>query len=322
MRTLFLGSFGYGNLGDEACLLEALHHFPTAAAHVCSADPVFTAASVPGLCGFIRERREIAALRPQRVVIGGGGIGFMPSIRDVLHWAADAQGLGAEIHLHNIGVALMQDLAWLAAPEVQRVLRGLSSCSVRDDLSCFCMRLWPGAPVPRITRYPERMLPPDATLLSRLPAGRRLLGISITGQAAMRNALKQDGARVHRWLQDYAGCTVVPIISTVIPGAAEEDDIAGFRHFAAGFLPGFDICCPEFLDPGWWRGNMTALRLKAIIGALDMLLTQRKHNLLHAIGAGVATTGIHPAADDSIARVFYTLRDELAHGSGQLALRC
>ena len=28
MRTAFIGAYGYGNLGDELCLIEAMQEFP------------------------------------------------------------------------------------------------------------------------------------------------------------------------------------------------------------------------------------------------------------------------------------------------------
>ena len=319
MKTLFLGSYGFGNLGDELCLIEAMEAFPSSEVWAFSADPAFTASGVKGIDGFISQRPEIKQLKPERVVLGGGGVGFFPSIRDMLHWMYDAMRLGAVCHIHNIGVANMSDLSWVEVPEVQKVLANLASCSVRDDMSWMCMKLWPASIKPSITFYPETTLPADPALLSLMP-GKPSIGISVTGQKAMRNALQTNKQLVLDKLADYPGHTIVPIVSTVSLSDTEEDDVAGFEFFRSLCLPTLTVACPMFLDKRWWRANMTPLRLKGLIGGLDVLFTQRKHNLIHAIGTRTVAVGIFPEDDDSIARIFFTLRGKLPPGSSQLAL--
>ncbi len=320
VKTLFLGSYGYGNLGDELCLIEAMNAFPSSEVWAFSADPDYTRALVPGIEGCIKNRAEANALKPQRVVLGGGGVGFFPSIRDMLHWMDDLRGAGAKCHIHNIGVAMMEDLSWVNAPEVQRVLGALASCSVRDDISSFCMRLWPAQLRPKITLYPERLLTPDPALTSAMPSRRRTIGVSVTGQGLMREALRNNRERVAAKLEPYRDYAVVPVISTVSLTDSEEDDIAGFGVFRELFLGDFNVVCEQFLDKAWWRQNMTPLRLKGIIGELDVLFTQRKHNLIHAIGTGTKAVGMFPSIDDSIARIFFSLRDLMPRDSSQLSL--
>jgi hypothetical protein len=320
-RTLFLGSYGHGNLGDELCLIEAMQAFPSSEAWTFSTDPAFTAHCVPGLAGFIPGREGIPALRPQRVVLGGGGIGFFPAIRNLLHWAHDALALGAEIHIHNIGVARMEDRAWAEAPEVQRVMAALATCSVRDELSWFCLREWAPGVHPGITRLPERLLPADPALVSLLPKGRPLLGLSMTNMPLMRKGLAADAARVERALARFRGHVLVPVVSTVHQEASAEDDIAGFEAFRQRFLPEAELACACFLDRGWWRANFTPLRLKGVIARLDVLFSHRKHNLVHAIGAGTRFVAISPSGDDSLSRLLYTLRELLPDNSSSLCLR-
>ena len=319
MKTLFLGSYGFGNLGDELCLIEAMNAFPSSEVWAFSADPAFTASGVKGIDGYIRERKEIKDLRPERVVLGGGGVGFFPSIRDMLHWMHDAMRLGAVCHIHNIGVANMADFSWVEVPEVQKVLANLASCSVRDDMSWMCMQLWPATIKPAITFYPEYLLPADGALLPLLPA-KPSIGISVTGQGAMRTALRVNKQLVLDKLAEYPGHAVVPIVSTISLSDPEEDDVAGFEVFRSLCLPDSVVACPMFLDRKWWRANMTPLRLKGLIGGLDVLFTQRKHNLIHAIGTQTPAVGIFPEDDDSIARIFFTLRGKMPPRSSQLAL--
>jgi hypothetical protein len=320
LKTLFLGSYGFGNLGDELCLIEAMRAFPSSEVWAYSNDPAFTASGVAGIHGFIRKRAEILDLKPNRVVLGGGGVGFFPSIRDSIHWMSDALAIGAQCHIHNIGVAWMEDLGWTKAPEVQAVLGGLASCSVRDHISWFAMRAWPGVSQPSITYYPETNLPQDDALVAMMPNDRPLLGISITGQALMRKALRDNQDMIKQKLEPYQDFTIIPIISTVSMTDPEEDDVAGFWAFKHLFLDGFDVACEEFLDKSLWRDHLTPLRLKGLIGGLDAIFTQRKHNLIHAIGVGTPAVGIYPTIDDSIARIFYTLRDRMPPESSQLAL--
>jgi polysaccharide pyruvyl transferase WcaK-like protein len=320
LKTLFLGSYGFGNLGDELCLIEAMRAFPSSEVWAYSNDPAFTASGVAGIHGFIRKRAEIRDLKPDRVVLGGGGVGFFPSIRDSLHWMSDALSIGAKCHIHNIGVAWLQELDWAKAPEVQAVLSGLSSCSVRDHVSWFAMRAWPGDPRPSITYYPETNLTQDDALTTMLPDDRPLLGISITGQSLMRAALRGNQDRIKQKLALYQDFTIIPIISTVSLTDPEEDDVAGFWAFKQLFLDGFQVACEEFLDKIFWRDNLTPLKLKGVIGGLDAIFTQRKHNLIHAIGMGTPAVGIYPTVDDSIARIFYTMRDRMPQDSSQLAL--
>jgi hypothetical protein len=232
----------------------------------------------------------------------------------------DAFRQNATCHIHNIGVANMADLSWVKAAEVQRVLAGLASCSVRDETSAFCMRLWPAKLSPQITRYPERLLPADDALVPMLPRSRKLLGVSITGQSLMRRALEKNRGRIERHLTAFRDYAIVPVISTVSASDPEEDDVAGFQFFRDRFLDGFDVHDAPFLDKTWWRENVTPLRLKGIIGALDLIMTQRKHNLIHAIGTQTKAIGIFPSTDDSIARIFYTLRDSLPFESTMLSL--
>jgi hypothetical protein len=320
MRTLFLGSYGFGNLGDELCLIDAIKAFPSREVWAFTADPAFTAHCVRGIDGFIRDRHELRELKPERVVLGGGGVGFFPSIRDMLHWMDDALRLGAECHVYNIGVAYMSDLSWVEVAEVQRILSHLKSCSVRDDMSWMCIRGWPATlGTVNITMYPEYKLKPDLSLVGLLPDGPKR-GISITGQKAMRQALDRNHERVAIKLAEYEGYHVIPIVSTVSLTDPEEDDVAGFRYFAERFFPSQAIACEEFLDKRWWRSNMTPLKLKGLIGGLDVLFTQRKHNLIHAIGTQTPSIGIYPVKDDSISRIFFSMRGKIPLHSSELPL--
>jgi hypothetical protein len=320
VKTLFLGSYGFGNLGDELCLIEAMQAFPSSESWVWSHDPGHTARLVPGITGFIRMRADIEALKPERIVLGGGGVGFMPSIRDMLHWMSEGLAIESALYVHNIGMALLEDVEWTKAPEVQRVFAALRGCSVRDHMSYHCFRLLPGAPVPAVTLYPEKLIPPDPALAAELPREQPILGVSITNHELMHERLEAGAERVAQALLPFRGWPVLPIISSFHPDAAHENDAAAFASFVARFLPDAQVLLPETLGYAWWHEHMTPRRVKGLIAACTHLVTQRKHNLIHAINVGTPVLALSPQIDDSLARIFFTLRGELPIGCSPVSI--
>ena len=318
VRTAFIGSYGFGNLGDELCLIEALERFKTDDAWVFSDRPEFTSRFVKAQ-GFFTERGQLSTIKPSCVVLGGGGIGFWPSLRDSLHWMHDCLGWGAECHIHNIGVGKITQPEWISDKVVREVITKVASFTVRDHISRWLVLEWGFDRDPGLTFYPERTLEPDMSLAETLPDG-PLLGVSITGQNVMKEALRRNRHRIDQLLQDFKYHSILPIVSTLQPGEPEEDDIAGFNNFAELYLSGRQIVLPEALDRTWWHDNLTPLRLKGLVAKCDFLLSQRKHNILHAIGANVPFIAIHPSADDSLVRIIYALNHEAAPRSGFLSL--
>ena len=108
---------------------------------------------------------------------------------------------------------------------------------------------------------------------------------------------------------------MLPVISTVHQDTEEEDDAAGFAACAQHFLPHAEIVAPLLRDRDFWRAEMTPARLKGLIARCDTLLTHRKHNAIHAIGAGVRVIGLHPLEDNSLRRTFVTMAHRLPAGS-------
>jgi hypothetical protein len=314
--TVHLGAFGYGNLGDELCLIEAMQAFPAAEAHAFSVAPGWTRRCVPGLAGCFRDGAEMLALRPARVVFGGGLFGTSEAFAAWMPWIARAAAQGAEVHFHNLGVAsLTADTSWLDAT-AQEVIARAASFTVRDFVSVERIAEAGIARLPRITFFPEADIAPDPTLADALlPRDRRLLGVSVIPSALMRSCLVHDAATVRALLAPFADHAVVPIVSTVHLDTPQEDDMAGCRDFLAAFLPDHAIAAPLLLDRTHWQAEMTPRRLKGLIARCDILLTQRKHNAVHAIGAGVRVIGLHPLVDESLRRTFVALTDRLPPGS-------
>jgi hypothetical protein len=320
-RTVFLGAYGHGNLGDELCLMEAMRAFPAEECIAHSADAAWTLRCVPDLAGCFERMPELLRLKPARIVYGGGMFGIVEAFRAWMPFLVRAAGAGAEIHFHNLGLArIKHDLDWLDS-DARRVITGAASFTVRDYVS-FEMAAEAGlGRMPGITFYPETDIQADPALAEALlPRGGKLLGLSIIPLGLMRDCLRHDAARVHALLAPFAGHAVVPIASTVHRAQDDEDDIAGVTAFLADFLPGAEIAAPILLDRAHWRAELTPARLKGLIARCDVLVTQRKHNAIHAIGSGVRVLGLHPMEDDSLRRTFVALSHRLPPGSRCIGL--
>ncbi|MCS6932493.1 MAG: polysaccharide pyruvyl transferase family protein [Acetobacteraceae bacterium] len=322
MRTAHLGSFGYGNLGDELCLLEAMRAFPSAEAFAFSEDPEWTMRCVPGLAGTFFEFAGMFARQPRRVVVGGGAVGTRVYFRHILPHLARAQAeLGSLCHVHNIGVARMGRAAEWLPERGEEALSRLASFTVRDPRSAELVMEWVLGLLPGLTGYPESSLPADPALAEALlPRGRPLLGISVTSGARIWRCLDAAAERVRALLARFPDHALVPVVSTIHRLSPEEQDHEGFRRFHASFCPERPVVAPELADPAFWRAEMTPLRLKGVIARLDALISQRKHNCIHAIGAGVPAIGLQVARDDSLRRTFGALAGRLAPGSDCLGL--
>ncbi|MBU8536918.1 polysaccharide pyruvyl transferase family protein [Falsiroseomonas tokyonensis] len=320
-RTAFLGAYGYGNLGDELCLIEAMQAFPGEDAHALSVDADWTRRCVPALTGCFATGEALLALNPSRIVFGGGMVGVTSALRTWLPWMARAERQGAEVHFHNLGVGRLKEVeAWL--DEAARgVIERLGTFTVRDHLAVEYFAEAGIARLPAITHFPECNIAPDPALADRLlPQGMPLLGLSIIPTPMMKACLELEAPRIRALLAEFAGHAVVPIVSTVHRYSSEEDDLAGVTQFLHDFLPEGRIAAPQLLDRSFWHQELTPRRLKGIIGRLDTLITQRKHNAVHAIGSGVRVIGLHPLEDNSLRRTFIALQHRLRPGSRCIGL--
>ena len=320
--TIHLGAYGYGNLGDELCLTEAMKALPAEEAHAHSIAPDWTMRCVPSLAGCFTGIEEMFALKPARVVFGGGMVGTPEIFREHLPLLDRAAREGIEIHLHNLGVArLTEDTAWRTEAALRAIAQA-ATFTVRDYLSFEMAVEADIGRLPGITFFPEADMPADFTLADAvLPRGRKLLGVSIIPTPPMRAALRQDAARIRELLVEFADHAVVPVVSTMHVTNQHETDMAGCIAFIREFLPQSEVAAPLLLDRAHWHAQLTPARLKGIIGRCDALLTQRKHNAIHAIGAGVRVIGLHPLVDDSMRRTFIALSHRLPPGSRCVGLR-
>lgn len=320
--TAFLGAYGYGNLGDELCLIEALRAFPSAPAHALSVDAEWTLRCVPGLAGCFRDGEAMMALRPSRIIFGGGMFGVPEAFRAWMPFLIRAEQAGAEIHFHNLGIAwLLKDLDWLD-DAARGLIARLATFTVRDYLSVERLAEAGFGRLPHITFFPETDIPAEPDLADTVlpPTDEKLLGLSIIPSALMKSCLAHDADRVRGVLAEFADHRVVPIVSTVHVDSAEEDDLEGVLAFLRDFWPQARIAAPALLDRAHWRAALTPRRLKGLIARCDVLVTQRKHNAIHAIGSGTRVIGLHPLEDNSLRRTFVTLAHRLPPGSRCIGL--
>jgi polysaccharide pyruvyl transferase WcaK-like protein len=142
-----------------------------------------------------------------------------------------------------------------------------------------------------------------------------MLGLSMIPYPAMRSALRREAARVAAIVREFKDHLLVPVVSTVHVKNQAEDDMQGFLDFADTFLKGAALAAPQLTDRTFWFDELTPRRLKGIVARCDTLITQRKHNAIHAIGTGTRVIGLHPLEDNSLRRTFIAMAHRLAPGS-------
>lgn len=164
--TVHLGAFGYGNLGDELCLIEAMQAFPADQAHAFSVEPAWTKRCVC-LAGCFRNAAEMLALKPARVVYGGGMFGTPKAFRAWIPALVRAKAMGAEVHFHNLGVGAIGDLGWLSAAE-RSVIEDAAIFTVRDYVSVERLAKAGISRMPYVTHFPEADIAPEFSLADAL----------------------------------------------------------------------------------------------------------------------------------------------------------
>jgi hypothetical protein len=319
VKTIFVGAYGFGNLGDELVLMEAMRAFPSREAWVRSVTPEHTGRFVE-CAGFVPW--EPACPPPdfridfERLVIGGGGILNGPPAHDYMKWVVAAQRSGAETYVHNVGASGPNDPSWIT-PDIADALERLDGFTVRDEDSLAKFKGWGVKREIGRTEFPETYLEPDFSLAAELPDG-PILGVSVNNGGAFFAMVRANQEKIAEALAEFRGMPVLPIVSTVHRFSEQENDIEGFKRFAGTFFPDAKILMPETLDRGWWYENMSPARLKGLIARCATLVSRRKHNCVHAIAAGVRAVGLSRREDYGVQSVFDVLASRLPPGSASL----
>jgi len=136
-RILVLGSFGFGNLGDEAILSMLLDDLAGRDLTVVSRDPDATRA-MHGVRAVqaVSPASGWAAWRADALVLGGGGVfsGLGGKLtKGLAYYMRGFQAIGKAIHFHALGIYPDTDPATLRI--LLPVLRKARTLSVRDETS-------------------------------------------------------------------------------------------------------------------------------------------------------------------------------------------
>jgi polysaccharide pyruvyl transferase WcaK-like protein len=314
--TVFLGGFGFGNLGDEACLATAYKEFKGDTNCCFSFDPVITGKAAP-FDFFFRDLPELLERfsRIDRVVIAGGGVGFMPSFKDNLDWAMHCQGRGAEVIIHNIGIGKIGSEWTRDFPDLVSVIKSAKVFSVRDHRSRHEVESWGIGLSPEVSFYPERNHPVSPALSYLLPEKQRYLGLSVNNRPQLWRVLQDNRSEIKSMLNAYPDSAIVPVVSTIHALDAHEHDDEGFCRFVAEFGLHSRVVAKELAVPAFWREHVGPADVKYVISRCSVLLSARKHNIIHAIGARTPFVGLFEFDNDSIPRVYQTLFPALPPGS-------
>ena len=141
-----------------------------------------------------------------------------------------------------------------------------------------------------------------------------VVGLGITNQDEMVRLIEVNCGSISNFLNKYEDSIFIPIISTFQPNNKSENDAQAFIDFTKKF--GITkIAGTEILDYRYWYDKFNVVELANSIYSCDTLITQRKHNLIHAIREKVSTVAIYPASDDSLERVFNALPSHIPKNS-------
>ncbi|SCG39132.1 polysaccharide pyruvyl transferase family protein [Micromonospora halophytica] len=232
-----LGSYGGRNLGDEAILTGLLADLrqqePNARIIVFSRNPAHTALAHPDVEAVPWEgvsRVDSAEVLAQLdlLILGGGGILYDREARRYLRVVRVAQERGLPLLTYAVGVGPLND--GVDTGMVRETLAGATEVTVRDQESRMVLEEAGLLNPITVTADPAFLLEPEefpARLLREegVPAGRRLVGLSVREPGRAAERLDVDG--YHRLIAQIGDFLVQRIDAYVLFVPMERDDI---RH--------------------------------------------------------------------------------------------
>ena len=313
--SVFLGGFGFGNLGDEACLKTSYDIYKGDINCVFTHNKLITSKAAT-FDFYFSDIEDVFNIYKDidTVCIAGGGVGFNPSLKDNLDWALRCMNHGAKLYIHNIGIGKVGH-EWLEKwPALKYPLLNATEFSVRDYRSRAEVLSWGLDINPEISHYPEKNLSVSKKLKKNIPVG-KYLGLSVTNRQKLWEHISANKEVIRILLSQFSEHRILPIVSTIHAYDAEEHDNVGFLKFCDEFNLKDRITFPEVCNYDFWLKNTGPEDVKYMISRCDFLISARKHNIIHAIGTGVPFVGIFEHSNDSIPRVFQTLFPEIPKSS-------
>ncbi len=232
-----LGSYGGRNLGDEAILTGLLSDLrrlePNARIIVFSRNPEHTAQAHPDVEavpweGVSRADSSLILADLDLLILGGGGILYNREARRYLRVVRVAQERGLPLLTYAVGVGPLSDT--VDTGMVRETLAGATEVTVRDQESRMVLEEAGLLNPVTVTADPAFLLEPEDFPESWLreegvPAGRRLVGLSVREPGRAAERLDVDG--YHRLLAQIGDFLVHRIDAHVLFVPMERDDI---RH--------------------------------------------------------------------------------------------
>ena len=289
MLISVLGSYGAGNLGDEAILLGIRKRFPDAKFVVFSHNPKQSSKLHPGITArpllpagirsyltqFLNGnlRTSLALLKKSdRILIGGGGI-FYDSLfshgrNPIKVWHARVRLLKFmkfPFELYCVGISKLEKNA--SQLRMKLICELAEKISVRDQLSKQYLQTLGVKDTIEVLADPAYELQPP---LKNAHEGTFQVGISLRAWPKIHQTFQQ----VREELQQLAEQPDLQIL--LIPmSLGRDDDRKVLRKFQKSLPPKLQACCTML-------ACSTPEQALEIIGNLDLLIGMRLHALLFA----------------------------------------
>jgi len=276
MRTLIIGAYGYGNLGDEAILDGLLEIFGRENTTVMSYDPKETQTlhNVRAISqGDLSEDYD-------RIIIGGGAL-LGNAHERYFQYGLHFKERGSRLILYSLGLwgYNFKTGQWEGFTEtIKHAIMKADEISVRTrEEQFFLQKLFPNQKI---------KFKPDPAFIIKLEKVRWLdvpegaVGISLS--FGIKSSVIGDLRRELKSINDEQ---IIPVISVLHKSSRMErdDEITRkwFKELGISWKP-------EYVQ--FWHPR----QLKWIISQLNLLYSARKHPIIFALSTGVKSISLNP----------------------------
>lgn len=302
--VLLLGAFGYGNLGDEWCLAEAISHAGSARVGVVTRSVRRSRQALTGLrfvedqsIAWLGHADDLSRTGAECVIIGGGGLGVGTGFRDLVRAAAS---LRTRVQIHNVELlpsALTKE--FITDPDCRRVLRHCDEFSLRDGASLKLGRALVGHVTVTLSGLPESRLEIPLGEVAVKECKRVLWAVSNHRSAretlARENVALQEVARSH--VSDFSLSSSAVLAAVNHIWEPDENDVWGGMGAVQVALGGGSHQVGEGV-PVYAPSSL--IELRRWIAAAELIISDRKHVLLHAAVCGTPAIAVERSGERRI----------------------